>query len=134
VKLNSMFLRRGCLLPDGLRVEQKQFNQGWMSAGDTTSTALDLAVRRAGWHFMWVETPASGFACRRTEASAANHAIARALRHSSREFNAAELVSIRVSKCPDLRVARVTVQARQIQQDTALSAVDQTALRQLSRG
>ncbi len=129
-----MFLRRECLLPNGLRLTKKQFDKGWTSAEDITSTALDLAVRRAGWHFMWVEMTASGLGCSRTEASAENHAIARGLGRISSEFNAGELISMRASKCLGFWIVRVMMHARQIQQQSALNTVDRTTLRQLSMG
>lgn len=134
MKLHTVFLRQECPLPAGLRLTKKQFDKGWTSAEDITSTALDWAVRRAGWHFIWVEMAASGMGCSRTESTAENHAIARGLCHIRSEFNGGELISMRASKYLGFWIVKVTMHAPQIQQETALSAVDRTTLRQLSLG
>jgi hypothetical protein len=55
MRQHSMFLRTSCLLPDGLDLIQEQFGEAWMSVGDTIAFALDVRVRKAGWHFMWLE-------------------------------------------------------------------------------
>jgi len=123
VKLHTMFLRSGCMLPDGLRLEKRSLNHSWISAENITSAALDLAVREAGWHFFWIESASSGLGWSRTEAIATNEATTRALGHSSRKFNAAEVVSIRVSRYLGLRFARVTVRARQIQERSQLTSI-----------
>jgi hypothetical protein len=134
VKLHAMFLRNGCLLPVGLRLQQEPFNDEWMSAGNTTSAALDTAVRRAGWHFIWIETASSGRGFGRTAETAIGHAITRALNHSSERFNAAEVVSITTSKFAGFRIANVTVRARQIQQEDSLRASATETRRQTSLG
>ncbi len=132
MKLPSMFLRNGCLLPDGLRLEQARFNKAWMSADDISSSGLDVVVRSAGWHFMWIEEAFSRFGCGRTEELAADRAITRALRHVSSKFNAAEADSVKFSTFPGFRIAKATVHSRRIQQDCTLSAVDQATIRQIS--
>jgi hypothetical protein len=37
-----MFLRTGCMLPDGIDLRQEQFCEKWMSVEDTTASALDV--------------------------------------------------------------------------------------------
>jgi hypothetical protein len=129
-----MFLRNGCLLPEGFRLKQERFNKGWMSAGDISSTGLDVTLRSAGWHFMWVQKACSRFGCGRTEAAAVSQATTRALDRISERFNAAEVDSVKVSNYPGFRIARVTAHARQIQEQDALSAIDATPIRQFSVG
>lgn len=128
----SIFLRDGCLLPDGLGLKRAPFNHAWTSAGDISSAGLDVAVRSMGWHFMWIEDACSRFGCGRTEESASNQAITRALRHVGGRFNAAEVDSARFSTFPGFRIAKVTVHTRQIQQDCTLGSIDLAPLRQLS--
>lgn len=132
MKSHSMFLRNGCQLPAGLRLEQARFNKAWMSADDISPAGLDVVVRSAGWHFMWIEGAFSRFGWGRTEESAADRAITRALRHVSGRFNAAEADSVTFSTFPGFRVAKATVHSRQIQQDCTLGCIDQAASRQFS--
>ena len=134
MKLHTMFLHPGCILPDSLKLEQKQFNKTWMSTEDIGSAALDVAIRKAGWHFIWIESASSGLGCGTSEAVAIDRATSRALRHSSGRFNAAEVVSMRVSTYLGISFARVTVRARQIQEQAQLNGIDGTTLRQLPVG
>jgi hypothetical protein len=127
-----MFLRAGCILPDGLDLIQEQFCGTWMSVKDTVAAALDLKVRNAGWHFMWLEDAYARFGVGRTATAAIDQAIARALDRIKERFNAAELDSVSVSKYLGFRVAKITLYARQIQLQTSLSLVDEMTIRQFA--
>ena len=68
----------------------------------------------------------------RTATSAIDKAIASALDRIKDRFNAAELESVSVSKYLGFRVAKITLYARQIQQQASLSLVDEMTIRQLT--
>ena len=127
-----MFLRSGCVLPDGLDLTQEQFCGTWISVKDTMAAALDLKVRNAGWHFIWLEDAYARFGVGRTATAAIDQAIARALYRIKDRFNAAELDSVSVSKYLGFCVAKITLYARQIQLQTSLSLVDEMTIRQLA--
>jgi hypothetical protein len=127
-----MFLRTECVLPGGLDLTQKQFCKAWMSVEDTTSTVLDQKVRNAGWHFMWLEGACSRFSFGRTATSAIDKAVAGALGKIQGRFNAAELVSTKVSKYPGFQIARITLHTRHIQQQAFLSLIDELTIRQFA--
>jgi hypothetical protein len=125
-----MFLRTGCTLPDGIDLRQEQFCEKWMSVEDTTAAALDVKIRNAGWHFMWLQDTHSRFAVGRTAESAIGKAIAFALNQVNGRFNAAELNSINVREFPGFEIAKVTLHARQIQQAASFGFVDDMTSRQ----
>jgi hypothetical protein len=127
-----MFLRMGCVLPDGLGLIQEQFCGTWMSVKDTMAAALDLKVRNAGWHFMWLEDAYAHFGVGRTATAAIDQAIGRALDRIKERFNAAELDSVSVSNYLGFRVAKITLYARQIQLQNSLSLVDEMTIRQFA--
>lgn len=127
-----MFLRLGCRLPDGLDLSQKLFCETWMSVEDTTSVALDVKVRNAGWHFMRLEDAYSHFGVGRTATSAIAKAIALALSQIRSRFNAAELHSIKVSKYPGFQIAKITLHSRHIQQQASLGLIDEMTIRQVA--
>ena len=131
MNLHTMFLRTECVLPDGLNLIQEQFCGTWMSVKDTMAPALDVKVRNAGWHFMWLEDVYARFGVGRTATSATDKAIARALDRIKDRFNAAELDSVSVSKFLGFRVAKIKLHSRQIQQQASLSLVDEMTIRQL---
>ena len=130
MKQHSIFLRAGCLLPGGLDLMQDKFDNTWSSAGDTTASALDLQIRNAGWHFIWLVGTYSRRCFGRTAKTAISKAITLALNEVKARFNAAELGSISVSTYPGFRIARVTVHTRQIQQQSSLGLVDEMSIRQ----
>lgn len=132
MKPRAMFLRSECLLPDGLDLVQKRFCTTWMSVEETTSAVLDEKVRKAGWHFMWLHGASSSSGVGRTVASAIDKGVTGALKRIQGRFNAAELESIKISKYPGFRVARITLHVRHIQQETSLSLVDEISLRRLA--
>lgn len=132
MKPHVVFLRTECLLPEGLELAQKHFSEEWMSVEETTSAALDLKVRSAGWNFIWLKEVCSRLAVAQTETVAVTRAIARALKTIKSGFNAAEFDSLRVLRFPGFRVAKVTLRARQIQQDPLLSMSGETTIRQLA--
>jgi hypothetical protein len=103
-----------------------------MSIEDPTSAVLDEKVRAAGWHFMWLADTCSFSGVSRMATSAVNKAIIGALKRIPGRFNAAELDSIKMSKYPGFQVAKITLHGRHIQQQTSLSLIGETTVRQLA--
>ncbi len=116
VKPPAIFLRTGCVVPNGLHLKQEPFDKAWMSGENAAPTQLDLAVRNAGWHFMWIESACSRLGCGRTDEVATNRAITRALAQIEAKFNAAQLGVLHLSRYLGFRVARATLHTRHIQQ------------------
>jgi hypothetical protein len=131
MKLSAMFLRTGCILPDGMELIQTRFDEKWMSVENATATTLDVRVRNAGWHFMCLQTAHSRVGIGRTAESAISKAMALALKQTEVRFNAAELGLVKVTRYPGFHVARVTLHTRQIQEHASLGLVDEMVLRQL---
>jgi hypothetical protein len=129
MKPYSVFLRTECTLPDGIDLVQEQFGEKWMSVADMKAAALDVIIRNAGWHFMWLDGPCSRLSAGRTAESAVGKAIVRALNQVKSRFNAAELDSINVRKYLGFVVAKVTLHARHIQQTATLGPVQETTIR-----
>jgi hypothetical protein len=132
VKPSAIFLRMGCVLPNGLHLIQKPFDTKWMSVENAAPAQLDLAVREAGWHFMWIESACSRLGCGRTDEAASNRAITRALTQTKARFNAAELGLLRVSRYHGFRVAKATLHTRHIQERASLGLIDELTIRQLA--
>ncbi len=128
VKSPAIFLRVECALPDGLHLQQKPFDNAWRSVENAAPAQLDLAVRDAGWHFMWMQSACSRFGCGWTDDAAATHAITRALTQTLARFNAAELGLVRVSRCFGLRLARATLHTRHIQRGASLGLLEEPTL------
>jgi hypothetical protein len=126
-----MFLRTDCVLPDGMELAQRRFGEKWMSVENATAATLDVRIRNAGWHFMFLQTAHSRLGIGRTAKSATAKAMALALKQTEGRFNAAELGLVKVMRYPGFHVARATLHTRQIQQHASLGLVDEMVLRQL---
>jgi len=116
-----MFLRDGCILPSLFALRQEPFFKGWAEAMGTAAMELDARIRNAGWHFMWLADSYSSQALGRTAETAIHRALARTLPAVRGRFNAAELGSVHVTRFAGFHMARVTVNARQIQRLASLS-------------
>jgi hypothetical protein len=123
----------GCVLPNGLNLKQKPFGAAWMIVENAAPAQLDLAVRDAGWHFMWIQHACSRRGYGGTDESAIARAIKRVLTQTPMRFNAAELGSVIVSRYLGLHVAKATLHARQIQPTALLDSVDGMAVQESRR-
>lgn len=121
MKINTVFLRDGCVLPSHFTLRQEPFSRGWAKAMETLSTELDTRIRSVDWHFMWLADSYSSQAFGRTVETAIHRALARTLLAVRARFNAAELDSVHVRSFPGFHLARVTVHARQIQRRASLN-------------
>lgn len=124
--LHSIFLRSECNLPDRVDPLREPFCDKWAHVEKIEASDFDVMIRRAGWHFMWVLGSCSRRGYGSTEEKATRRALARALRGLARRFNAAEFDSLRIMRFPGLYVANVTMEARQIQQNTSLDIADES--------
>jgi hypothetical protein len=132
VRVPAIFLRVGCILPNGLGLRHNAFGTEWMSVDNAAPAQLDVAVRATGWHLMWIESARSRMACGRTDEVASTRAITRALAQTETRFNAAELGVLHLSRYLGFRVAKATLYSRHIQQRASLGLVDELTIWQLA--
>lgn len=120
MKLHSVFLRNGCILPDRLDPNRQPIGEAWNLVDEIPAPVFDTMIRQAGWHFMWLQGACSrrGFGIAREVAI--RRALLRALKGIPKRFNAAELDSVQISQYPGFQIANVTVQPIQIQQHASL--------------
>lgn len=120
MKLHSVYLRKGCVLPDRLDPLQEPIGDKWALVEEIPALVFETMIRQAGWHFIWIKGPCSRRGFGTTQEEAANRALGRALARVGRRCNAAELDFFHVAKYPGFYIAIVTLEPRQIQQYTAL--------------
>ena len=126
---HSVFLRSGCILPDRVDPLRVPFGENWTQIEKIEAPAFDAMIRRAGWHFIWVQGACSRRGFGATEEVATHKALARALNGVAKRFNAAEFDSLRITRYLGFYVANVTMQARKIQQHTSLDAFEDSPSR-----
>jgi hypothetical protein len=119
MKEHSMYLRTGCLLPDGLNIKGQPFGNEWQTV-DELAEGLDVKIRERGWHFVWLSGTHSRVAFGLTRLSAIDRATKLVLKRISYQFNAAQFETLRLWSWPGFCTARVTLRARQIQPNASL--------------
>jgi hypothetical protein len=124
--LHTMFLRKECSLPDHICLPQEAVGDSWVKVTEICASALDLMIRQAGWHFMYVQGSSSRTSVGLTYDGAIQQALLSALKGIASRFNAAELESVHMSKYPGFHIAKVTLQPRKIQHHTALDSVEKS--------
>jgi hypothetical protein len=120
VKSHSVFLRNGCVLPNRLDPLSEPVGDHWARVEELDALIFDTMIRQAGWHFMWIQNSCARRGVGIIRQNAIDRALIRALGSVAGRFNAAELDSVQVAKYMGFHVATVTVQTRQIQEQTSL--------------
>lgn len=118
--LHSVFLRKGCVLPNRLNPLQEPVAHDWTIVEDLAAPVFDTMIRQAGWHFMWITDSCARKGFGMSQRIATDRALTHALNAIAKRFNAAELDSVLIARYFGLHVATVTVQPRQIQEQTSL--------------
>jgi hypothetical protein len=109
-----MFPSTKCTLPYWIDLAQEQFRAKWMCVADTTTASLDVIIRNADWHLMWLEGPYTHLGAGRTAGSAIGKARPLVLNRVKERINASELDLINAEKYPGFLVAKVTLHALHI--------------------
>ena len=122
MKLHSVFLRDGCILPDRLQPLRERFVHNWTLVEEMPAADLDTKIHEEGWHVMLMRGTCSRRGFGFTEEEASHRALARGLKGVARQFDAAELSSVRVTKYSGFHIANVELQPRQIHRLTALDS------------
>lgn len=121
MKLHSVFLRNGSILPDRLDPCRQPVSEGWSVVEEIPALVFDTMIRQAGWHFMWLHDASSRSGIGLTEDAAIRRALSGALKGISRRFNAAKLDSVQITQYPGFQIANVRVQTLQIQRHASLN-------------
>ena len=82
--------------------------------------AFDSMIRKAGWHFLWLQDSCSRRGIGLTEEVATRRALSSALSGISKRYNAAEIDSVQIAQYPGFQTVDVTLQTLQIQKHASL--------------
>ena len=122
MNLHSVFLRLNCVLPDSVDIGRHAFGKRWSRVEGLSSLDLDVIIRHAGWHYIWLTGDNSCRSWSRTSEVAIDKALTRALTAVPHDCNAAEIDSIKMATFAGFWIANVTLQGRRIQQSAFLEA------------
>ena len=120
--MHSVFLRHNCALPDSVDIRRHAFVKRWSQVEGLSSPDLDVIIRHAGGHYIWLTGDNSCRSWSRTSEVAIDKVLTRALTAVPHDCNAAEIDSIKMATFAGFWIANVTLQGRRIQQSTFLEA------------
>lgn len=121
MKLHSVFLRKGYILPNRLAPLREPIGDDWTIVEDLPAHVFDTVIRQAGWNFMWLQGASVRRGFGRTRQKATDRALGHALNGIARRFNAAELDAVQVVNCLGFHNATVAVEPRQIEEEASLA-------------
>ncbi|HUB52282.1 MAG TPA: hypothetical protein VL986_09055 [Terracidiphilus sp.] len=117
---HSVFLRKECVLPDGVDPLREPVSDRWMQVEEIRAAVFDTMIRQAGWYSTWMPGACSRRAFGFSPERATRRALKRVLNAIPRQFNAAELDSVKVSRYPGFCSATVILNPREIQRRSSV--------------
>jgi hypothetical protein len=122
IKLRTILITDGALLPESLLLESEPYGYGWRLVKKTDSNGLDQIISRAGWNFFYIagliETNAFGSDEKKTTRKAIKRIIANL---KSKNFNCLEITRLATKRSLGLLYVSVSAHSRHIQGGQALS-------------
>lgn len=124
MKLHSVFLRNDCILLDRFELSLRPVGEMWSVVGEIHALVFDTMIRRADWHFMWLQDACSRRGIGLTKEAAIRRAVSLAFDGVSKRFNAAELDSLQIAEYPGFQIAEARILTLQIQRKPSLKSAD----------
>ena len=117
IKMGTILIEGGALLPDSLRFESEPYSKGWRLLKNLDGYGLDRKIRQAGWTFFYmageVHATAVGSDLEKTTRRAVKKVIAYT---KSERRNCLEIAEVTAKRFLGLPYVRVSVHLRHIQE------------------
>ena len=121
MKMGSVLIEGGALLPDSLRFESEPYSNGWKLVRNLDGFGLERKVREAGWNFFYmageIKASAFGFDREKTLRRTVNRVLAEL---KSERFNSLEIAQVIVGRFLGLCHVTVSAHARHVQESAFL--------------
>ena len=120
IKMGTILIEGGALLPDSLRFESEPYSKGWRLVKNLDGYGLDRKIRQAGWTFFYmaqIKASAFGFDREKAVRRAVNRVLAN-LR--SEKFNSLEINQVAAKRFLGLPYVTVSAHRRHIQESMFL--------------
>ena len=121
IKMGTVLIEGGALLPGSLRFESEPYSNGWKIVRNLDGFTLERKIREAGWNFFYMagEIKASvfGFDREKTLRRTVNRVLARL---KSEGFNSLEITQVAAGRFLGLWRMTVSAHARHVQESAFL--------------
>jgi hypothetical protein len=122
IKVRTILITEGALLPESLLLESEPYGYGWKLVKNLDSNGLDQIISQAGWNIFYIagliETNAFGSDEKMTTRKAIKRVVANL---KSKKFNCLEITRVATKRALGLLHVSVSAQSRHIQGGQALS-------------
>jgi hypothetical protein len=121
IKMRTILITEGALLPESLLLESEPYGYGWRLVKNLDSNGLDQIISQTGWNFFYIagliETNASGSDEKMTTRKAIKRVVANL---KSKNFNCLEITRVATKRSLGLLHVSVSAHSRHIQEGQAL--------------
>ncbi len=128
IKMGTILIEEGALLPESLRLETEPYSNGWRLVKNLDGYGLDRKIREAGWTFFYmageVHATAVGSDLEKTTRRAVNKVIAYM---KSDRLNCLEITQVAAKRFLGLPYLTVSAHPRHIQESMFLSHAERLA-------
>jgi hypothetical protein len=122
IKVGTVLIREGTLLPDSLMIESEPYLLGWRSVTGLDGYAMDRKMHDTGWNFFYLAGESRAIAFGREGQESIRKAIKKILAGlKSRNFNSLEITRVAFKHFLGVPYTRVSFHLRNSQKDMVLS-------------
>lgn len=121
IKVGTVMIRAGTLMPDNVEVEAEPFGRGWAMIKGLDGALLDKMIRTAGWSFFFLAENIGATVHGSGGVRASRRAVMRLLGQvKASSFNCLEITEISPKRFLGIPYVRVSAHSRHIQQGQRL--------------
>jgi hypothetical protein len=122
IKVGTVLIREGTLLPDALTFESEPYSPGWRSVTDLDGYAMDRKTHDAGWTFFYLAGESRATVVGHERQETVRRAINRILAGlKSEKFNSLEITRVAFKHFLGVPYATVSFHVRNMQKGMFLS-------------
>lgn len=121
IKMGTILVQEGVLLPDSLRFESEPYWKGWKLVKDLVAYGLERKIREVGWNFFYMAGEINASVVGFDVGKATDRAVKRVLAGLKTEkFNSLEITDVAADGFLGLRYVTVSAHPRHIQESMYL--------------
>jgi hypothetical protein len=121
IKMGTILIEGGALLPDSLRFESEPYSKAWRLVKNLDGYGLDRKIREAGWTFFYMalemKTRVFGFGGEKALRRAVNRVLANL---KSKKFNCLAITQVAAKRFLGLPYVTVSAHPRHFQESISL--------------
>ena len=121
IKMGSILITEGILLPASLRFDSEPYAQGWRLVNNLDGSGMDQKIGKAGWTFFYIAGVLKASVFGSDEEKTTRKAIKQVIANMrSKHFNCLEITQVVAKRFLGLPYVSVSAHSRHIQESQIL--------------